>query len=145
MTSRKLLLALLAFGPLSLGCARGRAVTSFGGEECRGISVNATAVSSLDESNGEVDGLYGECWKFTRLAFASTMEVTIEVRADGFAPEVSLVERKHLDRPLAGEFGRRDGTVTLHATLKNNTPYNILVVAHPEGATGDYRITVTRD
>lgn len=119
--------------------------TTFGGEECRGISVNATAVSSLDENNGEQDGLYGECWKFTRLAFARTMDVTIEVRADGFAPEVSLVERQHLNRPLTGDFGRRDGSVTLHATLKNNTPYNILVVAHPAGATGDYRMTVTRD
>ena len=132
-----------------VGCwaCAGRAskTTSFGGEECRGISVNATAVSSLGESNGEQNGLYGECWKFTRLAFSATMDVTIEVRAGGFAPEVSLVERRHLDRPLTGDFGRRDGVVTLHATLNNNTPYNILVVAHPEGATGDYRITVTRD
>lgn len=119
--------------------------TTFGGEECRGISVNASAVSSLAESNGEQDGLYGECWKFTRLAFSAKMDVTITVEADGFAPEVSLVERRHLDRPLAGEFGRRDGVVRIHSTLKNNTPYNILVVAHPAGATGDYRITVTRD
>lgn len=135
------LLALTGFG-----CVAGRTrTTSFGGEECRGISVDASAVSSLDQNNGEQDGLFGECWKFTRLAFSAKMDVTIQVEADGFAPEVSLVERKHLNRPLAGEFGSQDGTVRLHVSLRNNTPYNILVVAHPAGATGAYRLTVTKD
>ncbi|MEO8294917.1 MAG: hypothetical protein ABI613_05320 [Gemmatimonadota bacterium] len=130
----------------SAGCAgHAQPTTSFGAEECRNISLNESVVSSLSEGDGLQLGFYGECWKFSRIAFSAKMDVTIQVQSDGFAPEVSLVERRHLDRPLAGDFGRRNGTVTIHATLKNNTQYNILVVSHPEGATGDYRLTVTKD
>jgi hypothetical protein len=107
-----------------LGCAgHARPATSFGGEECRGIGVGQSVVSSLDDNNGEQGGLYGECWKLTRMSFSAQMDVTIRVQAEGFAPEVSLVERAHLNRPNAGDMGDRDDTVTLEVTLKNNTSW----------------------